>query len=456
MNEKTEQNEVVTDLDSSFFTAYAAKMAAENKKSSSSSFTPREYEEVAYAGLESGTNKVLRLIGAPPGSESMGYKRQNYDPKQIMMCEVKDDQGKRFNIRLPPREESAAANHILHRLYDKVAEVAWINKKKVFVNETKHPELWHALTKGGFTEADGFAYSITSGYKPYTLTIMNVIDRSDNWCAENKHTKILCRDVSVDAKGNVWAKPGVKSFGFIKQLSTIIGKYGNYENYDISIKRTGEPLNPFEIKNASLYKEKDLLEELKNNDGTLPEADSIQIGPLTAEEKAYERYDLDKLFKPTSYTKILNRIPSLFKLCDATLGTNFFEELNSLSEIEKKEWEEIYGKEEKTQEAEEQKVISEALKEETDEKPTEAPPKRRTASTSSTGLSQEKISKLKGWDKLTDFQKELILDIKESDGKVTEIVWKDCDETKQLYACECDLGSPEIFESCPGCAASFV
>jgi hypothetical protein len=63
---------------------------------------------------------------------------------------------------------------------------------------------------------------------------------------------------------------------------------------------------------------------------------------------------------------------------------------------------------------------------------------------------------LKGWDKLTDFQKELILDIKESDGKVTEIVWKDCDETKQLYACECDLGSPEIFESCPGCAASFV
>jgi len=26
-------------------------MAAENKKSSSSSFTPREYEEVAYAGI---------------------------------------------------------------------------------------------------------------------------------------------------------------------------------------------------------------------------------------------------------------------------------------------------------------------------------------------------------------------------------------------------------------------
>ena len=51
MNEKTEQNEVITDLDSSFFTAYAAKMAAENKKSSSSSFTPREYEEVAYAGI---------------------------------------------------------------------------------------------------------------------------------------------------------------------------------------------------------------------------------------------------------------------------------------------------------------------------------------------------------------------------------------------------------------------
>jgi len=450
----SENNQVVTDLDSSFFDAYSKKIADESKKSTGGgNFSPKEYDEIGYVGLETGVNKILRFIGAPPGSESMGYVRKDYDPKQIMMCEVKDDDGKKFTIRLPLREDTPAHNHILHRLYDKVAEIAWINKKKVFVNENKYPDLWLALTKGGYKQEDGFSFSIAGGYKSTTFTVMNVIDRTDTWCADNKHTKVLCRDISTDAKGNSWPKPGVKSFGFIKQLAAIIGKYGDMQSYDIAIKRTGEQLNPFELKNASLYKDKDMMEELKNADGTLPEKDMIVSGPLSAEERAYSKYNLDKYYQPTSYTKLLKKIPSIFKLTDAHLGTHLYEELEQLSIKEKEEWARLYPKEEADQvvaeqEAEENTAILNAVKEEA--------PKRRTAVGPATNLSDDKIALLKGWSKLDDHQKSLIRDIKVKDGQVTEIVWEVCDETKTLYACDCNLASPESFQSCPGCGASFI
>jgi len=457
MSENTNQ-EVVTDLDSSFFQAYSKKVTEDSKKSSGGgSYTPKQYDDIAFGGLETGVNKIFRLIGAPPGAESMGYKRKDYDPKQIMMCEVKDDEGKKFTIKLPLREDIPAHNHILHRLWDKVAETAWINKKKVFINEAKHPELWLALTKGNYKPEDGYGYSIAGGYKSTTYTLMNVIDRADDWCKENKHTKLIARDigVSTNSKGETtyWPKPGVKSFGFLKRIADIIGKYGNYETYDLAIKRTGDKDNPFELKNASLYKSKDMMDELKNADGTLPDANTIVVGPLSAEEKTYMRYDLDKLYQPTSYTKLLKRIPALFKLTDATLGTKFYDELEGLSKKEKEEWERLYGDEnakaETAQVAAETVAINEAV--------AETPKPRRTVvGPTETGLSADKIKTLHGWSKLTDANKALIKDVLIKNDEASEIIYEECDETKALYACDCNASSPESFNSCPKCGADFT
>jgi len=365
----TKQNTaVITDLDDSFFESYASKMQEEaSQKKTNSNFTPREFEDIVYAPCETGVNKIFRIIGAPPGSDTMGYSRKDHDPITIMMCEVKDDEGKKFTIKLPQREDVAAKNHVLHRLYDRVTEATWVNKKKIFVNENKYPELWAAVTKTGFTsEKDGKSYSYATGLKATNFVLFNVIDRNDSWCADNKHTKIIARDVNVDAKGNIWAKPGLKAFGFVNKLSDLINKYKNYEKYDIAIKKTGEQQNPFELKNASVYKQKDLLEELKNSDGNIPDANLIVVGPLTEEEKNYEKYNLTKLFQPTSFTKILKRIPSVFKLCDSCLGTKFYDELVAASEKEKEEWKRLYGTEnsdeaEAAQATAENKAINEAV-----------------------------------------------------------------------------------------------
>jgi len=462
MSEQTQA--VVTDLDPSFFQAYSKKIADESKTNANrGSFTPRNYEDIAYTGLEHGVNRIYRIIGAPPGAETMGYVRKDYDPKEIMMCSVKDDEGKKFEIKLPLREETPTHNHILHRLYDKVTEVAWINgaggsRKKVFINETKFPDLWKMITKGNYHETDGKPFGIAAGFKSTIFTIMNVIDRQDSWCGENQHTKILCNsiDTSIDPKTQetrYWPKPGIKSHSIKKRIAELTGKYGNPETYDIALKKTGEKDNPLEVRNASLYKGKDMMEELVNADGTLPDENIIVIGPLTQEEKGYKRYNLDKLFQPTSYTKLLKRVPTLFKLTDAYFGTKFYEELEGLSVKEKEEWARLYPKEdiakmEEEQSQEENKVINNKVKEES------APRKRATVGIIS-NLSDDKIALLKGWSKLSDHQKSLIKDVEINNDKL-KITWDDSDETKVLFACECGLPGPESFSSCPGCAADFV
>jgi len=454
----SEQNKtgVITDLDDSFFENYSKKVQADSQRNSGgTSFTPRKFDPIGYAGCEKGVNKIFRMIGAPPGAEAVGYTRKNYDSKEVLMCEVKDDKGKKFIIRLPKREDNVAYNHILHRLYDKVTETVWVNKKKIYINEGKFPELWAAVTKTGYKPEDVNGWKMAAGLKSTNFVIYNVIDRQDKWCEENKHTKILCREVNIDEKDNVWAKPGLKAWGFINRLTDLQNKYKSLEKYDVAIKRTGQKDTPFELRNASIHKEKDMMDELKNADGTLPDTNIIVVGPLSNEEKAYGRYDLDKLYQPTSCTKILNRISSVFKLADACLGTKFFEELTGLSEKEKAEWKEKFGTENE-EDIEEQNQAAVENKEITQKVADAAPARRASIGSPTVELSAEKIAALIGWSKITDVQKTLIKDVIIDGGKVKDIVWIPAKETENLLACECNIACPESFASCPACGADFV
>jgi hypothetical protein len=459
----SEINESV-ELDDAFFDAYSKKVKADSeKKASEGGYPAAEYDEIGYTGCEKGNFRIVRLIGAPIGAESQGYKRKPYDPKEILTCEVKDDEGKRFTIKLPLRQPIAADNHILIRMYDKVCEKTKINGEWVFVNKNKpgKSEIFEAMTKGGFKPEDGKTYQYSSGYKCDKVSIYNVIDRDDNWCKENKHTKILCRDLNIDEQGRAWAKPGIKSFGSVQKIATLLGKYGSFEKYDIGLKKTGLKENPWEIVNASRLKEKEMLEDLGNDDGSSVDESKIVIGPLTDEERSYERYDLDKLYQPTTYQKIQKRISGLFKLYDAQMGTHFTEELAGLVEKEKAYFAEKYAKtenEETVKQEEAEKVaIQESL--ETEETPvSEAPVTRSRRSAAPTEettatISADKIALLKGWQYLPAEIKARIVDVVEENGK-TQIVW---DRKDDLLVCDdCGAFSPEEgVTHCPVCGTSF-
>lgn len=469
-------------LNDEFFTAYAKKMKEQEEKDknkSGSTYTPNKtYEDIAYAGTDKGQYKIVRLLGAPIGTESVmtSFKRSPTDPHEMLVADVKDDDGKRFTIRMPIPAERDSDNYILMRLYNKVMEKTYVNKKPVYVNEAKFPELFKLVSKGGFKESDGFAFTYSKGFKGDRVVIYNVIDRSDDWCAKNQHTKILARDVTIDDQNRVWAKEGIKSFGFITKIRDLIGKYGNPEKYDVAIKKNGEKDNPFDVKNASRLKEKEMMEELINNDGS--QVDESLIAPeglLTQGEMAYKRYDIEKLFHPTYYGVLLKRIPSVFKLCDASLGTNFFEELQGLAEREKAEWEKTRAENEAAQAEAENAAIRENLnmtEEEVNEATStdtmpdpmatpsfdnmetanvEAPKTRHSAANN--GLTADKIALLKGYDMLPEASKKRIKDVTNINGKVN-IVW---DTEADCLACDtCGAMSPEEGTThCPVCGIKF-
>lgn len=475
-------------LNDEFFAEYAKKLKekeAAEKNSKGSSYTPnKSYEEVAYAGTDKGQYKVVRLLGAPIGTESVmsSFKRSGSDPHEVLVADVKDDSGKRFTIRMPVPAERESDNYILMRLYNKVMEKTYVNKKPIYVNEQKFPELFKLVSKGGFKESDGFAFTYSKGFKGDRVVIYNVIDRTDDWCEKNKHTKILARDVTVDDQNRVWAKEGIKSFGFVTKVRDLIGKYGNYEKYDVAIKKNGEKDNPFDVKNASRLKEKEMMEELINNDGSqVNEMYITPERPLTQEEMAFKRYDIEKLFGPTRYGKLLERIPSVFKLCDASLGTNYFEELQGLAAKEKAEFEAMRAQQEAEQAAAENAAIREnlnmteeevnaAVSPENSELSTDAmfgtasfdnmqnvateeAPKTRRSAAASTGLTADKIALLKGYDMLPEASKNRIKDVTNLNGKV-KIVW---DTEADCLACDsCDAMSPEEGTThCPVCGVKF-
>jgi hypothetical protein len=436
-------------FDDEFFSDYAKSMKAEEKKNTSN-FT-RDLEEVQYAACEPGKNKIFRFLGIPPKAK---LPRRFWDPKNVIMSDVKSDDGKRFTLKLPIREDNPANNHIIHRLYDRINEVAWINKQKVSVNEAKFPDLIKKSNKMGFTPEDGdIPFKSATGLKGSKYVIYNVIDRHDDWCKENKHAKILASSVNKDDKGRIWGKPGIKEFGFIQKLVDLIDKYKLPEDYDIAIKRiAGAKTDPWELRNASAYAQKDMMEELKNDDGTLPDKNIIVIGPLTEEEKNYTKYDLDKFYGPTTYQTILKRISSIFKETDASLKTKFYDELLSLVEDEKKRFDEIYRNKEKDTAQKESEEVEKKVEE------PEIPKRRTIVGPVESELSPEKIAALKGWSKLSDSERSLIKDVFfKVDGSVKEIVWVECAETENLLACdECNMASPETFSACPVCSSNFL
>jgi hypothetical protein len=178
------------------------------------------------------------------------------------------------------------------------------------------------------------------------------------------------------------------------------------------------------------------------------------------------------MFAASTYQKLLKRIPSGFKLCDASLGTTFFEELSDLASDEKKKFEEIYGKREdavseksETEQTEkEAAAVKDNLSDEEIEQSTVEKPAARRAATAApkTGLSADKIALIQHWDKLTDKEKSQIKDVSaHSDGKIKSITYTD--DAVAALACDavlddgstCGVMVPTDFLHCPSCGCKY-
>ncbi len=434
------------------FLKYAQSLEeAEKKRNERPTFTPtqREYETITWTGLEPGVDKVIRILGNPPG---FGETKPS-DARVVIISRIVADDGKMIRVCRPSYEYFVNNGDTPEYFLDKVIRTAkgsrWVNGKKVCILQEKNPALYNKIDKNGFDPSD-FKYKVDKGWAGRSTFLANVIDRSQMEAhRSSKHSMLLSKKVTY--KGDKeYAEDGVPAYGFVDKLIPKVVAYGPWEGYDFSVRKTGQMSNPYQVCVASRVPE-----EVQS---AMREYIVTQAG-LTEEEASWERYDLDKLYATTSYTKLWNRLRETIKAIDNELDTHFYEELKQLADEEKKKLESETA-EAKTGTAEPEVtsapvVMNEAESAFFDEtpasKPEAAPAPRTSVKERRVPTSSINWDLLPHADLLSDSQKAMIKSVsKREDGSI----YVDYDTDEVIYRCVegCGIdGIPESFTVCPVC-----
>ena len=429
----------VHELDN-LFAAYAKKAEDEAKQASfHSGSTPREYEEIKYTGLEQGVPSVLRVVGGPYDSNL-----DDFTARTVNISRIVGDDGKRFRVITPSFNENP--NYILNRIISAVTKPKWVNKEKTFPVQEQFPEIYNIIDKNGIKKGDP-QYNFDKGWRGKQVFIMNVIDRSQmDWHRAHKHTMLLAKSVNIGKNGGEFPDEGISAFACGPQFTQLFKRYGSWEKYDIAITKTGEKSKAFDIGNATRTPE---IAEDK-------ESLVSQETSLTEEEKSWERYNIAKLFRVTTSTKIYNRLKGTIARIDAALKTNFLEELKAEVEEEKIRFDEMYGRNEDTNED----TSTTDTDKDKDNPPFDVEVTDRPSTSHRTRTvvsSPNKVwSILPFADSLSDEMKKRIKSVSKLDDKNHYHIEWDYPEEDLAECPVCLTVAPFECDTCPGCGESFV
>lgn len=443
------------------FEQYAAQQEREAKLSAGrGSQFQRTYEEIYWTALEPNKAKIIRVVGGPPNANIPQDKGST--AKIVTVCWLVGDDGKKFKVVRPDEKEDPG--YILNRIINKINAVKWINNPggkgtKTFPVKEQFPNLWYLVNKNGLTEADK-RFKFEKGWNGKQVMIMNVIDRER--MEEHralKHTMLLAKGVTVGDNGVEYYDEGISSYAVSPSLNHLFKSYGSWEKYDMAITRTGDINNPFILVNAS--------NSPKEVDASVRDCISTTEG-LTDEEKSWERYDISKLYRYTTATKIYNRLKNTIGKIDKYLQTNFLKDLEVEVEREKAMFAEMY-KDEKgdvssdvsTSAAEPVRVTESVPTATTVEEAVQEPPTATTVAEAPKTRTRARNtipdaapgSDLPYYSSLSDEFKKHIISATNVKGK-WEIEW-DLDPN-DLAACPtCEAASPLEATKCPACGLDF-
>ena len=303
--------------DEMFAKAKQAREEEQKKEEERRNWTPADFEDICYTALVEDTDKVIRILGAP-----IEVRAEKSDPKKISYSMVVGDDGKQFRCIWPQRED--APDWLMWKIYNLVMTYKWDRTKgekgeKVYTYKESHPEVFDRVAKNNRD------HKYERGWYPTTSVIMNVIDRHDmEWHKENKHTKLLSKKAS-EYNGSWFFEPGVPVQCYNTIWDDVVEYSGNWEDYDVAIrKKTSAPFYTAICPVKELFKLQDVAKSL------------VIDAPLSEEEKSWERYDIDKLFPVTSYTKLKKHLDVFIQLVDRQFGKKFHQELLDLAEDERK------------------------------------------------------------------------------------------------------------------------
>lgn len=320
------------DLDS-LFKQFAKKAEADAKKASTGTYVPRDFEEIKFTGLETGIPSILRAVGGPFNSNL-----DNTTARTVTIAWVVGDDGKKFKLIRPSFQEDP--NYIINRIISRVKQIKWVNGEKTFPVKDKFPEIYNLVDKNGLSKDDSRC-KFDKGWTGKEVLLMNVIDRAQmDWHNEHKHTMLLAKSVNVSPEGVEYPDEGVSAYAITPSLLQLFKYYGSWEKYDIAITKTGDMHNAFIVENATKNPERvehGMEQYISNSDH------------LSAEEKGWERYDLEKLYRVSTSHKIYNHLKGTIARIDTALGTHFLSELEAEVEKEKVLFNELYGESEESE-----------------------------------------------------------------------------------------------------------
>ena len=445
-----------------------AKKKAEQAKSHGD-FPKEEVPDFKTVILNKDKPKIIRLIGNSPL-----MRESVYDPLIVKRAFVKTDDDKWTTIILSDDRDNPV-NKLWRTIigkytYDKE------NKTKIYANKGKPS--FERFIRNGKKPEDCLASE--KGMMTDTFYLFNCLDRTDAWCEENKHTKLLCWDSTtkeVDGKTVEYPTYGIKPSlynNIFDEQCTALNRM--YDEFDVVVKRLSKKLGESWIQVFS-PEEKSKISQI----GLDP--NKVTMNYLSEEEESYEKYKLEDIpfvSRPTSVGYVLRVLGKLIKACDLDFGTNLYEEFVEYAEKEKKEWEAKKAETKETEstedtstevESEEEEVTEETTSTETPsfdsmknveteessddelpsevEEPTPTVTKKvvKTAKTVFDPLSLK--SEFPYIDKLRAEDLALIIGY---NSETNELTFKEGTDLAEC-PCGCTIGDP--FKSCPKCGAVF-
>ena len=314
-----------------FKRAKEARERAEKEKANGS-FGSVEVPQFQTVCLNPNKSHVIRFIG-----NAIEMSTEPTDPIIVNRSMVKGDDDKWFTIIWSDDME-----HPMNKLKKTVlGKYKWDNELKTRIYENKDFSTFKRFMSNGI---EGNPYN--QGMNPQKFILFNVIDRDDNWCKENKHTKLLCWESNkVEKDGNINEYPtyGIKLSLYNKvwdEYCTIRNRH--FEDFDVLVRRLDKNTkigdNGYLVVNIA--EERSAIMSWESKDG-VKYLDKMNDNYLSDEEAKYEKYvlkDIPFISKPTPCGVILAHLSKFIKEVDTQFGTKLYDEF---IEMKVKEIEEL-------------------------------------------------------------------------------------------------------------------
>ena len=336
-------------------------------------------------GLGIGQKAIVRFVNGIPSTPTDPGVPGSGRAKLVNIAWIQDDNNKPLKLILPALiDNKPQYPSIIHEFVEKVTSRTWVdfteeekaknvgtkfegkdgryvdfyeNRNDYGVLESQRDSL---LAQGKPTLRDIYLNVKKSGHKPgemyyesqkswsgQTCYVGNVIDRLDNWCSENKHTKLLVASVKV--KGD---KVNNKEASWFRMspLKEFAKDHGSKMNYDVLIvpnyKDGKEASNqPYQFFNISKLKSIDYFSDVKRyctekeliaSKDDLNDEGIVKCTPtFSASEQEYDVYDIDKEYRFTTATTLVNHCIKTIEAFDAMQGTDFGARLRQEAALEK-------------------------------------------------------------------------------------------------------------------------